>query len=340
MPVGTAASVKGVEPRHLREANCRVVLCNTYHLVLRPGDTVIARLGGLQRFMGWDGPILTDSGGFQVFSLADLTEVDADGVTFKSHLDGRTLRLTPERAMEIQINLGSDIMMVFDECLPHESGRDLVQRSVVERTLPWARRCLDLRPGDGRALFAIGQGGLHADIRRECLEALVELPYDGFALGGLSVGESKEMMRAMIAASTAVIPEGRPRYLMGVGSPLEILDAVALGVDLFDCVLPTRNARNAGAMTSRGPLRLKNARFADDAAVLEAGCPCPACSTGLSRAYLRHLLMAKEILGSVLMSVHNLTFIQRHMSAIRTAIENGTFDQLGAEVRAVWGGQD
>jgi len=336
MPVGTAATVKGVEPTHLENSGSRVILCNTYHLALRPGDDLIRRLGGLHEFMRWDGPILTDSGGFQVFSLANLTRVDDDGVSFRSHLDGAALRLTPERVMEIQINLGADIMMVFDECLPHDATHEKVRKSVAERTLPWAKRCLDRHPGDGRALFAIGQGGLHEDIRKACLENLATLPFDGLAIGGLSVGEGREQMLAMIAASTAVMPETKPRYLMGVGSPLEVLDAVAQGVDLFDCVLPTRNARNAGALTSEGPLRLKNARFAEDTAVLEDGCPCATCAGGFSRAYLRHLLMAREVLASVLMSVHNVTFMQRHMASIRKAIRMGTFETLADRTRAVW----
>ena len=336
MPVGTAGSVKGVEPEHLRRAGCRLLLCNSYHLVLRPGDEVVRDLGGLHSFMRWDGPILTDSGGYQVFSLADLTQVDAEGVTFKSHLDGQTLRLTPERAVEIQLNLGSDIMMVFDECLPHEAPRTQVVGSLAEHTVPWARRSLALHPRDGRALFAIGQGGLFADLRQECLQALADMPFDGFAVGGLSVGESKEDLRSMLAASMAVAPEEKPRYLMGVGSPLEILDAVVLGVDLFDCVLPTRNARNAAAFTDGGVLRLRNARYARDANVLEVGCPCAACRAGFSRAYLRHLLMAREILGPVLTSVHNLTFMERFMQKIRAAILKGTFQELCTDLRARW----
>jgi len=339
MPVGTAASIKGVEPRRIRDTGSRIVLCNTYHLVLRPGDDVVRDLGGLHAFMRWDGPILTDSGGYQVFSLAELTETDRDGVTFRSHIDGRTLRLTPERAMEIQLNLGSDVMMAFDECLPAHADREETARSLEERTLPWARRCLDLHPGDGRALFAVAQGGLHEDLRRACVRALAAEPFDGLALGGLSVGESKEEMRAMVSASTAEMPAEKPRYLMGVGSPLEILDAVALGVDLFDCVLPTRNGRNGAALTFEGVLRLKNARHTRDAAVIERDCPCAACSGGFSRAYLRHLLQSREMLGATLMSIHNLTFMQRLMAGIREALETNTFESFRQRLAAKLAGE-
>jgi queuine tRNA-ribosyltransferase len=336
MPVGTAASVKGVDPGLVAATGSAALLCNTYHLTLRPGDEVVRDLGGLHRFMGWDGTILTDSGGYQVFSLSDLARVDANGVTFRSHIDGKYLQLTPERAMEIQLNLGSDVLLAFDECLPHSASEDEVRRSVETRTLPWEERCLALRPRDGRALFAIGQGGLHEEPRRRCAKALRELPFDGFAIGGLSVGESPEEMARIIACSTELLPEDRPRYLMGVGSPLEIIGAVSLGVDMFDCVLPTRNARNATAFTFDGPLRLRNARHLRDPAPIESGCPCETCVRGFSRAYLRHLIMAKEILGATLMSLHNLTFMQRLMCGIRGAIRSGTLAAYRARLAAGW----
>ena len=336
MPVGTSASVKGVMPADLAVTGSRVVLCNTYHLALRPGEDVIRDLGGLHRFMGWEAPILTDSGGYQVFSLAALTRVDGDGVTFRNHLDGRYLTLTPERATEIQLALGSDILMAFDECLPADADRDRAARSLHERTLPWAERCLALHPRDGRALFGIGQGGHFPDLREEGARALAAMDFDGYAVGGLSVGESTSDMRRMLDVSTAALPESRPRYLMGVGSIPEILDAVALGVDMFDCVLPTRNARNSRALTAGGPLRLKNACHTRDPAPLEPDCPCPACRGGYSRAYLRHLLMAREMLGPILVTLHNLTFMQRLMAGIRTSLTEGHFDSWRQTTLATW----
>jgi len=337
MPVGTAAAVKGLDPTQVRATGSEVLLANTYHLALRPGDDVVRDLGGLHAFMRWDGPILTDSGGYQVFSLCELTEVDADGVTFRNHLDGKYLRLTAERAMEIQLNLGADIMMVFDECLPHDASADAVRSSVFERTLPWSERCLDLHPRDGRALFAIGQGALDADLRREHLLAIRDQEFDGFAIGGLSVGETSDDFRRMIEASTEVMPIEKPRYLMGVGSVPEIIDAVALGVDMFDCVLPSRNARNGEGMTFEGIIRLKNAQHARDDRVLDPTCPCATCAGGFTRAYLRHLVMARELLGASLMTQHNLTFMQRLMTALRDALAGGGFPDWRAATLARWG---
>lgn len=336
MAVGTAATVKALTPAQVRGTGVEVVLCNTYHLALRPGERAIERLGGLHAFMKWDGPILTDSGGFQVFSLGALTEVDADGVTFKNHLDGAKMRLSPERAIEIQTALGSDIAMVFDECLPYPSDEDRVRRSLFERTLPWEVRSLAAAPRDGRACFAIGQGGFYPGLREECLRELTKHPFDGFALGGLSVGESFDEYRAMVDLSTALLPEDKPRYVMGVGTPRELLAAVRLGVDLFDCVLPTRNARNAQAMTADGPLRLRNAKHADDPRPLEEGCACEACGPGFSRAYLRHLFAAEEMLAATLVSSHNLAFLARLMAGARAAIVAGTFDDYAAATLARW----
>ncbi len=334
MAVGTAATVKALTPEQVRATGTQIVLCNTYHLALRPGDALVAKLGGLHRFMRWSGPILTDSGGFQVFSLGECRTVDDDGVTFQSHIDGARLRLTPERAMEIQANLGSDIAMVFDECLPYPSSADAVRRSVFERTIPWEIRSLACHPRDGRAIFAIGQGAFLPDVRAECLDELRRHPFDGFAIGGLSVGESHDEFLAMVDVSTKHMPWEKPRYLMGVGSPRELMEAVALGVDLFDCVLPTRNARNAQALTFDGPLRLKNARHAEDPSPIDATCTCLACAGGFSRAYLRHLFMANEMLAGTLTTSHNLTFLQQLMSGAREAIAGGTFDQYVARVLA------
>jgi queuine tRNA-ribosyltransferase len=336
MAVGTAATVKALTPEQVRRTGTGIVLCNTYHLALRPGPELIAELGGLHRFMRWDGPILTDSGGFQVFSLGGLAEIDDDGVTFKNHLDGARMRLGPERAMEIQALLGSDIAMVFDECLPYPSPEDRVRRSLFERTLPWEVRSLAAFPRDGRACFAIGQGGFYPELREACLRELVKHPFDGFAIGGLSVGESFAEFRAMTDLSTALLPAEKPRYVMGVGTPSEILAAIGLGVDLFDCVLPTRNARNAQAMTADGPLRLRNAIHARDPRPLEAECPCEACAGGFSRAYLRHLFQAEEMLAASLVSAHNLSFLARLTAGARAAIARGAYAAYQAAVLARW----
>jgi queuine tRNA-ribosyltransferase len=336
MPVGTAATVKGVLPRDLRDSGSEIVLANAYHLALRPGPEVVFALGGLHAFMRWDGPVLTDSGGFQVWSLSSLVSADRSGATFRSHLDGSRLELTPERAIEIQLRLGSDLLMVLDECLPHTATPDEVRRSLEERTMPWAERSLRHHPRDGRAVFAIGQGGRDAGARRAHARWLAALPFDGFAMGGLSVGETGTEFREMIAASTAELPEDRPRYLMGVGSIPEMVDAIALGVDMFDCVLPTRNARNGQVLTALGPLRLRNSRHRLDAAPIEAGCPCTACSGGFSRAYLRHLFQAGEMLAGILATHHNLVFLQRTMAAARAAIEAGSYLSWRDAVLAGW----
>ncbi len=337
MPVGTAATVKGADPAALRATGSEFVLCNTYHLALRPGAELIHELGGLHKFMGWDGPILTDSGGFQVFSLAQLSKVDDDGVSFRSHIDGSAMRLTPESATQIQLQLGADVIMAFDECLPHDADAGSVRASLQRRTMPWAERCIALHPRDGRALFGIGQGGMHADLRREHMSALRELPFDGFAVGGLSVGESSADFRRILEATTPLMPTDKPRYLMGVGSAAEILDAVALGIDMFDCVLPTRNARNGQALTFNGPLRMRNAAHTSDARVLEDACDCATCARGFSRAYIRHLLMANEILGAMLMTTHNLRFMQRLMQRIRESIAHGDFADFAAATKSAIG---
>jgi queuine tRNA-ribosyltransferase len=331
MPVGTAATVKAADPLEIRRSGSEIVLCNTFHLALRPGAELVRQLGGLHQFMGWDGPILTDSGGFQVFSLAKLRSVDNEGVSFRSPIDGTAMRLTPESATEIQLALGADICMVFDECLPHDTPEDEIRASIQQRTLPWAERCLALHPKDGRALFGIGQGGLSETLRREHMQELVRMPFDGFAVGGLSVGEAADDFRRMLAATTSHMPKDKPRYLMGVGSVPEILAAIGLGIDMFDCVLPTRNARNGQALTFNGPLRMKNAAHTQSGLPLEDGCDCSTCSRGFSRAYLRHLLMANEILGAMLMTAHNLRFMQRLMEAARDAIRANNFETFAAK---------
>jgi queuine tRNA-ribosyltransferase len=324
MPVGTKATVKSVDPDELHTLGAQVILGNTYHLHLRPGEELIAELGGLHRFMGWDGPILTDSGGFQVFSLRDtLLEADDDGVTFRSVYDGKAERLTPELAAQIQERLGSDIAMCLDICLPAGASRAELE-DAVRRTTLWAQRQRDLPRAPGQLRFAITQGGLDEELRRRSSEELVALDFDGYAIGGLSVGEHREPMFEATSAAAAFLPEEKARYFMGIGDPEGVLDVIARGVDMFDCVLPTRTARTGAALTSEGRLNLRNARFARDARPLEDGCPCPAC-TRFSRAYIRHLVTQQEILGLRLLSLHNLRFLLDLVAGARQAIERGEF---------------
>lgn len=330
MPVGTQATVKGVTPDQLRAVGSRMILANTYHLALRPGEGVVAALGGLHSFMAWDGPILTDSGGFQVFSLADRNCVSDQGVIFRSHIDGRLLELTPQRAIAIQEALGSDVAMCLDHCPRLPAGRDEVA-DAVRRTVLWAQQCQAARSRADQALFGIVQGGPFADLRAGCAHELCSLDFDGYAIGGVSVGEERELLRQALEVTTHLLPADRPRYLMGVGRPQDILDAVATGVDLFDCVLPTRNGRNATCFTSEGYVKLRNAAHRCDRRPVEENCECLACRK-FSRGYLRHLFLAKEMLGPVLASIHNLTFLHRFMSRIRAAIAEGRFVQLRLEV--------
>ena len=333
MPVGTQATVKSLTPGDLRTAGTQILLANTYHLSLRPGHERIAALGGLHRFMAWDGPILTDSGGFQVFSLAHLTRVDDDGVTFASHLDGSPQRLTPERAMEIQAALGSDVAMAFDQLVDPTLPATEVARA-MERTHAWAKRCLAARTRDDQALFGIIQGGVDAALRRESTAAIAALPFDGIAVGGLSVGESKaEMAATLDVVGDALGDDPRPRYLMGVGSPLDFFDAVERGTDLFDCVLPTRVARNGQLWTSEGKLNLRNARFLDDGGPLDPQCRCETCRD-YSRAYLAHLFRAEELLAYRLSSVHNVTYTLDLMGRIRGSLADGSFASLREVVAA------
>jgi queuine tRNA-ribosyltransferase len=330
MPVGTQATVKGLTPDQVRVTGTEMVLANTYHLALRPGEEVVARLGGLHAFMAWEGPILTDSGGFQVFSLSARARINDAAVTFRSHLDGRLLELTPERAVAIQEALGADVAMCLDHCPALPASKEAIA-DAVGRTIRWAGRCKAAHRRGDQALFGIVQGGSHADLRAECAEALVAMDFDGYAVGGVSVGEDRAEVRAALEVSTHLLPEDRPRYLMGVGRPQDILDAVAGGIDLFDCVLPTRNGRNATCLTDRGPVKLRNAAHRFDPRPIEEGCDCPACRS-FSRSYLRHLFLAREMLGPTLASIHNVAHLQRLTRRIREAITQGRFVQFRAEV--------
>jgi queuine tRNA-ribosyltransferase len=332
MPVGTCATIKGVTCDHIAASGSQMILANTYHLLLRPGPDVVRKLGGLHAMMAWDGPILTDSGGYQVFSLAHLRTIDDDGLVFQSHIDGATVHLSPERAVEVQEALGADVIMQLDECPPHDAPHEQIARA-VDRSARWARRCLNAKTRGDQALFPIQQGGVHADLRAESASRLAELDCPGYAIGGLSVGEGHEAMMSVLNAIGGQFPRERPRYLMGVGEVRDILGAVARGVDMFDCVMPTRNGRNAFAFTADGPLRLRNAVHADAATPLEAGCPCLACAR-YSRGTIRHLFAADEMLGPILLSIHNITFFARLMASIRSAIAAGRFAEHAREVLA------
>lgn len=343
MPVGTQGSVKAVSPRELREMNAQIILGNTYHLFVRPGMHVMRHFEGLHNFMRWQGPILTDSGGFQVFSLAKLRKITEEGVHFQNHLDGSPCFIGPETAMEIQQTLDSDIAMVFDECPPYPCDFDYAAQS-LDRTLRWARRCRDwaLRQdeeGQRRgAVFGIVQGATYADLRRTSAEALVAMDFEGYAIGGVSVGETEAEMMAAVEASEPYLPADKPRYAMGLGTPPQMLEMVARGVDMFDCVLPTRIARNGTAFTASGTVNLKNSPFIMEKGPIEEGCACPACAE-FSRGYLRHLIKSEEILGLRLVSLHNLHFYLNLMSRARSAIETGTFEPFRREFVAnykVW----
>jgi queuine tRNA-ribosyltransferase len=326
MPVGTAATVKAMKPDAVRATGADILLANTYHLMLRPGAERVARLGGLHRFMAWPHPILTDSGGYQVMSLGPLATISEEGVAFRSHLDGSKHMVTPERSIEIQRLLGSDIIMAFDECTPHPATHDQAAASMA-LSMRWAARsrAAFLADPGGAALFGIQQGGLFADLRRESAARLVEIGLEGYAIGGLAVGEGQEAMFAVLDEAPAMLPADRPRYLMGVGKPADIIGAVTRGVDMFDCVLPTRSGRTAQAWTADGPLNLRNARFAEDEGPLEEDCPCPVCSR-FSRAYLHHLVKAQEMLGAMLLTEHNLWHYQLLMAGLRAAIGQGTLE--------------
>ncbi|MCB9420573.1 MAG: tRNA guanosine(34) transglycosylase Tgt [Ardenticatenaceae bacterium] len=327
-PVGTQATVKALRPSDLRELGASLVLSNTYHLYLRPGDELIRDLGGLHQFMGWDGPILTDSGGFQVFSLSDTRKIDDDGVTFQSHHDGSSHRFTPEKSVAIQENLGADIIMAFDEC-PPPTDYDYVKQS-LKRTHPWAERCLQAKTRDDQALFGIVQGGIFPDLREESARFLMELDLPGYAIGGMAVGESKAEMYAALDVMNPILPKDKPRYLMGVGAPEDVVNGVLRGVDIFDCVLPTRIARNGAALVKGGRINLRNAQYKTDPAPLDASCTCPTC-TGFSRAYLRHLVQANEILGHILLTTHNVHFLLELVRQMRQVIAAGEFKPFAEE---------
>ena len=338
MPIGTQGSVKGVSPRELHELDAQIILGNTYHLFVRPGLEVIRHFGGLHRFMSWNGPILTDSGGYQIFSLAKLRKITEEGVHFQNHLDGTPTFISPEIAMEVQATLGSDIAMVLDECAPYPCDYDYAARS-LEMTTRWARRCKEenvqhstsnaQRPTlEGRQLvFGIVQGATFGELRKQSAQALVEIGFDGYAVGGVSVGEPEEEMMHAIDASEAFLPDDKPRYAMGLGTPPQLLELIARGMDMFDCVLPTRLARNGTAFAASGTLNLKNAEFALDKNPIEENCACPACSE-FSRGYIRHLVKAEEILGLRLITLHNLHFYLDLMRQVRAVIEDGTFDEF------------
>jgi queuine tRNA-ribosyltransferase len=327
MPVGTQGTVKALTPEEVAgEIRAEIILCNTYHLYLRPGHEVIERLGGLHRFMNWHRPILTDSGGFQIYSLSALRKVIDEGVTFQSHIDGSTHFLTPERSVDIQRALGADIIMCFDECISYPATFADTE-AAVKRTTAWAARCRDRVRGPGQALFGIVQGGMYPELRERSISELRQIGFDGYALGGLSVGETTEMMRAVVEHSVPLLPEDRPRYLMGVGAPADLVECAGRGIDMFDCVLPTRNARNGMLFTRRGKLVIKNARFREDERPVDEQCQCYTCRT-YSRAYLRHLYMAREILSYRLNTVHNLFYFTSLLEGLRTAIADGTYEEF------------
>jgi queuine tRNA-ribosyltransferase len=329
MPVGTQASVKTVTPEELLGCRVEIVLANTYHLYLRPTHTLIRDLGGLHRYMHWERPILTDSGGFQVYSLARLRKLSAEGVLFQSHLDGSRHLLTPEKAIEVQEALGSDIAMVLDECVPYPATYDYALAS-QELTTRWAQRAKAAHRDSAQGLFGIVQGGMYADLREKSARELVELDFDGYALGGFSVGETKRLMCDLVEQTAACLPEVKPRYLMGVGTPADLLRCVKLGVDMFDCVMPTRNARNGCLFTRQGKLIIKNARYAQDARPVDPECSCYTCQH-YSRAYLRHLFVSEEILGPRLNTIHNLHYYMDVIHMIRAAIVEGRLDTLQVE---------
>ena len=355
MPIGTRGTIRGLTPRQIRETGSQIVLNNAYHLMLRPGDDLIARMGGVHGFMRWDGPILTDSGGYQAYSMSDINSVDDEGVTFRSIIDGAEIHLGPERSMEVQNNLGADVIMAFDDCPPsvdpatlNESrkrlakrkgevltdSRDHHQRLVIanERTVRWLQRCVAAHSKPHKqALFGIVQGGTNPDLRRQSVEAICNIDLPGYAVGGVAVGESPDQIRSTVEFTVPLLPEEKPRYLMGVGYEQDLVMAIRAGVDMFDCVLPTRNGRNACAFTRRGVLRLRNARYAEDDARIEEDCDCHTCQNGFSRAYLRHLFSSREMLGPILVSIHNIRHYQRLMLDVRMAILEDSWSSLSRD---------
>ena len=334
MPVGTLATVKGLTPEQLRQTGAQMVLANTYHLALRPSADVVAEMGGLHQFMQWDGPMLTDSGGFQVFSLAPMRKLYEDRVVFRSHIDGSLLELSPAQCIRIQEQLGADCIMCLDECPPHDAPVEKNQ-AAVDRTTVWASRCRDAQQRSDQALFGIVQGGTHRGLRERSVAGLRPLEFPGYAIGGLSVGESPTEMYSTLDFTVPLLPADRPRYLMGVGRPIDLLEGVLRGIDLFDCVMPTRNGRNATAFTSQGVIKLRNVKHRTDPAPVDAECECPVCQR-FSRAYLRHLFMAREMLGPILLSWHNLAFYQHLLRDLRTAIRENRSAEFRADQLARW----
>jgi queuine tRNA-ribosyltransferase len=334
-PVGTQATVKTLTPTQLEQLGASLVLSNTYHLYLRPGDELVARLGGLHEFMQWPHPMLTDSGGFQVFSLAQTRKIDDDGVTFKSHIDGSTHRFTPEKSIQIQENLGADIIMAFDEC--SDPNDHAYSKTAMERTHRWAERCLASRKRDDQALFGIIQGGVNPDLRVASANFIAAMPFPGVAIGGLSVGETKAEMHTILDVVTPLLPETKPRYLMGVGTPEDLINGIARGIDIFDCVLPTRLARHNAAFSSEGRLNLMNLAFAEDQRPIQEACTCYTCKT-FTRAYLRHLIVAKELLAGTLLSIHNLHALIQLVRDIRASIMDNTFESKIPSLLAQWQG--
>ena len=330
MPVGTQASVKTATPEEVWDTGSRILLANTYHLYLRPGHELVKRAGGLHSFMNWNGSILTDSGGFQAFSLGPMRKISDEGVLFRSHIDGSKHMFTPESVMEVEMALGADIAMCFDECAPWPSERDYVVRS-TQRTYEWAKRCKAVHHHEFQNLFGIVQGGTFADLRTLSAEQITDLDFPGYGIGGLSVGEPKEMMYEMLEVLDPIMPKDKPRYLMGVGSPDCLVEGVKRGIDMFDCVLPTRIARNGTVFHPTGKLVLRNAEYAEDFRPIDEHCDCYACRNGFTRGYIRHLLKAGEVLGIRLTTIHNLRFLQRLMADIRASLENDTFDDFYKE---------
>lgn len=334
MPVGTQGTVKGLDVERIRQTGAQMILANTYHLSLRPGEATVASLGDLHGFSGWSGPILTDSGGFQVFSLADRAEVNEQGVMFRSHIDGSRIELTPERSIAIQEQLGADLVMQFDHVVKLPNAPSLIEEATL-RSIRWAERCRRAQTRSDQLLLGIVQGGLDPQLRRRSARELVAMEFGAYAVGGLSVGETPAEMYAMLDVTVPELPENGPRYLMGVGTPTDLLEGVARGIDLFDCVMPTRNGRNALVFTDEGPLRLRNALHEVDSRPIDGRCPCLACRH--SRGYLRHLFQAREMLGPILASLHNLTYYQRLMAGAREAIEAGCFAEYREEKLRGWG---
>ncbi|MDO4630177.1 MAG: tRNA guanosine(34) transglycosylase Tgt [Planctomycetia bacterium] len=333
MPVGTVGSVKGIELSQLEATGARIVLGNTYHLALRPGEELIKQLGGLHQFTGWKGPMLTDSGGFQVFSLAQRTKITEEGATFQSHIDGRRMMLSPERSIEIQEALGSDIAMCMDHVVGLPNTDEKIQDAML-RSVRWAKRCKEFATREDQSLFGIVQGGLNRNFRIECAQRLSELDFPGYAIGGLSVGEPPEEMYETLDYTTPELPQNKPRYLMGVGTPRDLIEGIARGVDMFDCVMPTRNGRNAMAFTAHGKMRLRNLKYREDDRPIEEDCPCPACRR--SRAYIRHLFIAGEMLGPILLSIHNITYYERLVTQCREAIFAGRYREFMKECYEGW----